>query len=63
MWVLVLISMLCVPQITDPAHQRFEVPIDVPVVKKRAPSPLYTVQLSKQPFGIVVKRTQNGAVL
>ncbi|MCI4393474.1 hypothetical protein PGIGA_G00157810 [Pangasianodon gigas] len=50
-------------KITDPAQQRFQVPIDVPVVEKRAPNPLYTVEFSKQPFGIIVKRTQNGAVL
>ncbi|GAA6075632.1 lysosomal alpha-glucosidase [Tachysurus ichikawai] len=50
-------------KITDPAQQRFQVPIDVPVVEKSAPSPLYTVEFSKQPFGIIVKRKQNGAVL
>ncbi|XP_060754556.1 lysosomal alpha-glucosidase [Neoarius graeffei] len=50
-------------KITDPAQQRFEVPIDVPAVEKRAASPLYTVEFSTQPFGIIVKRTQSGAVL
>ncbi|KAL6481335.1 hypothetical protein MHYP_G00094150 [Metynnis hypsauchen] len=50
-------------KVTDPAKQRYEVPIDVPVVKEKAPDPLYTVEFSKQPFGIVVKRKQNGAVL
>ncbi|KAK2817716.1 hypothetical protein Q7C36_021649 [Tachysurus vachellii] len=50
-------------KITDPAQQRFQVPIDVPVVQKSAPSPLYTVEFSKQPFGIIVKRKQNGAVM
>ncbi|XP_066517719.1 lysosomal alpha-glucosidase [Hoplias malabaricus] len=50
-------------KITDPVQQRYEVPIDVPVVKERAPNPLYTVEFIKQPFGLIVKRTQNGAVL
>ncbi|KAF5888798.1 lysosomal alpha-glucosidase-like [Clarias magur] len=50
-------------KITDPSQQRFEVPIDVPEATQRAANPLYTVEFSKQPFGIVVKRTQNGAVL
>ncbi|XP_053333226.1 lysosomal alpha-glucosidase [Clarias gariepinus] len=50
-------------KITDPSQQRFEVPIDVPGETPRAQNPLYTVEFSKQPFGIVVKRTQNGAVL
>lgn len=60
---IVLVGTISVPQITDPAQQRFEVPIDVPAVEKRAASPLYTVEFSTQPFGIIVKRTQSGAVL
>lgn len=58
-----LICIVSVPQITDPAQQRFQVPIDVPVVKTRDPKPLYTVEFSKEPFGIIVRREQNGAVL
>ncbi|KAI4903325.1 hypothetical protein NFI96_015943 [Prochilodus magdalenae] len=50
-------------KVTDPANQRYEVPVDVPVVKVKAPDPLYTVEFSEQPFGIIVKRKQNGAVL
>uniref|UniRef100_A0A4W4FQD4 P-type domain-containing protein n=1 Tax=Electrophorus electricus TaxID=8005 RepID=A0A4W4FQD4_ELEEL len=50
-------------KITDPANERYEVPIDVPVVKTRAPNPMYTVEFIKKPFGLIVKRKQNGAVL
>ncbi|XP_042590642.1 lysosomal alpha-glucosidase-like [Cyprinus carpio] len=51
-------------KITDPAEKRYEVPIDVPVVQKRASSnPSYTVDFIKEPFGLIVKRTQTGTVL
>lgn len=50
-------------KITDPAQDRFQVPLDVPRVEKRAADPSYTVEFSKEPFGIIVKRKQNGAVL
>uniref|UniRef100_W5L3G3 Alpha glucosidase 2 n=1 Tax=Astyanax mexicanus TaxID=7994 RepID=W5L3G3_ASTMX len=50
-------------RVTDPAKDRYEVPIDVPVVKKKASNPLYTVEFTEQPFGLIVKRKQNGAVL
>uniref|UniRef100_A0A4W4FQF6 P-type domain-containing protein n=1 Tax=Electrophorus electricus TaxID=8005 RepID=A0A4W4FQF6_ELEEL len=55
--------LISVFQITDPANERYEVPIDVPVVKTRAPNPMYTVEFIKKPFGLIVKRKQNGAVL
>ncbi|XP_030635382.1 lysosomal alpha-glucosidase [Chanos chanos] len=50
-------------KITDSADKRFEVPIDVPEVKERASSPTYTVEFQKEPFGLIVKRAQSGAVL
>ncbi|XP_076839543.1 lysosomal alpha-glucosidase [Brachyhypopomus gauderio] len=50
-------------KITDPSNERYEVPIDVPVVKTRATNPIYTVEFTKQPFGLIVKRKQNGAVV
>ncbi|KTF89339.1 hypothetical protein cypCar_00017799 [Cyprinus carpio] len=50
-------------KITDPAEKRYEVPIDVPVVQKKASNPSYTVDFIKEPFGLIVKRTQTGTVL
>uniref|UniRef100_A0A3B3SMS2 Alpha glucosidase 2 n=1 Tax=Paramormyrops kingsleyae TaxID=1676925 RepID=A0A3B3SMS2_9TELE len=50
-------------KITDPASRRFEVPISVPNATKKAPSPLYTVEFSKNPFGLKVKRTATRTVL
>ncbi len=54
---------LCQIQITDPAEKRYEVPIDVPVVQKKASNPSYTVDFIKEPFGLIVKRAQTGTVL
>ncbi|KAL3066467.1 hypothetical protein OYC64_016425 [Pagothenia borchgrevinki] len=50
-------------RITDPANSRFEVPISVPDATKKADSPEYIVEISKQPFGLIVKRRSTGAVL
>lgn len=50
-------------RITDPANSRFEVPISVPTASKKAESPDYIVEISKQPFGLIVKRRSTGAVL
>ncbi|KAM4603471.1 lysosomal alpha-glucosidase isoform 2-T3 [Polymixia lowei] len=50
-------------RITDPSESRFEVPVTVPNATKKAESPAYTVELSKEPFGLIVKRTSTGAVL
>ncbi|KAI4832624.1 hypothetical protein KUCAC02_015586 [Chaenocephalus aceratus] len=50
-------------RITDPANSRFEVPISVPAATKKADSPEYIVEISKQPFGLIVKRRSTGAVL
>lgn len=50
-------------RITDPSSSRFEVPISVPTVANKTESPDYIIELSKQPFGLVVKRRSTGAVL
>uniref|UniRef100_A0A674D8I7 Alpha glucosidase 2 n=1 Tax=Salmo trutta TaxID=8032 RepID=A0A674D8I7_SALTR len=50
-------------RITDPSESRFEVPIAVPKTTEKASSPAYSVELSNEPFGIIVKRTSTGAVL
>ncbi|KAG7486476.1 lysosomal alpha-glucosidase-like [Solea senegalensis] len=50
-------------KITDPSNPRFEVPISVPTPTKKAESPAYIVELSKEPFGLIVKRRSTGAVL
>uniref|UniRef100_A0AAX7U2L5 P-type domain-containing protein n=1 Tax=Astatotilapia calliptera TaxID=8154 RepID=A0AAX7U2L5_ASTCA len=50
-------------RITDPSSSRFEVPISVPTVTNKTESPDYIIELSKQPFGLVVKRRSTGAVL
>ncbi|XP_035038068.2 lysosomal alpha-glucosidase isoform X3 [Hippoglossus stenolepis] len=50
-------------RITDPSDARFEVPISVPTATKKAASPDYVVELSKEPFGLIVKRRSSGVVL
>lgn len=50
-------------RITDPSSSRFEVPISVPTVTKKAENPEYVVEISKEPFGLIVKRSSTGAVL
>ncbi|KAM9818290.1 lysosomal alpha-glucosidase [Syngnathus typhle] len=50
-------------RITDPSSPRYEVPIAVPAVAKKAETPDYSVELSKKPFGLVVRRISTGAVL
>ncbi|XP_068177890.1 lysosomal alpha-glucosidase isoform X2 [Antennarius striatus] len=50
-------------RITDPSDARFEVPIAVPTATRKAESPDYVVEVSKQPFALIVKRKSTGAVL
>uniref|UniRef100_A0A7N8WTL8 Alpha glucosidase 2 n=1 Tax=Mastacembelus armatus TaxID=205130 RepID=A0A7N8WTL8_9TELE len=50
-------------RITDPMNSRFEVPISVPTATKKAESPDYIVEHSKEPFGLRVKRRTTGRVL
>ncbi|CAH1273118.1 GAA [Branchiostoma lanceolatum] len=49
--------------LNDTASKRFEVPIATPTATGKAASPLYEVEYSHDPFGIVVKRRSNGRVL
>ncbi|XP_068606965.1 lysosomal alpha-glucosidase [Brachionichthys hirsutus] len=50
-------------RITDPSDARFEVPISVPSPTEKAASPDYVVEVSKQPFALIVKRRSDKAVL
>nr|XP_060642833.1 lysosomal alpha-glucosidase-like [Anolis sagrei ordinatus] len=50
-------------KITDATSPRYEVPLEVPPVTKRAENPIYTVEFSKEPFGLIVKRKTSGTVL
>uniref|UniRef100_A0A8C0Y2K0 Lysosomal alpha-glucosidase n=9 Tax=Castor canadensis TaxID=51338 RepID=A0A8C0Y2K0_CASCN len=49
--------------IRDPANKRYEVPLETPRVHSRASSPLYSVEFSEEPFGVVVRRKLDGRVL
>ncbi|XP_035695531.1 lysosomal alpha-glucosidase-like [Branchiostoma floridae] len=49
--------------LNDTSSKRYEVPIETPTVTTKAASPLYEVEYSHDPFGIVVKRRSNGRVL
>ncbi|XP_028912852.1 lysosomal alpha-glucosidase isoform X1 [Ornithorhynchus anatinus] len=49
--------------IKDPANQRYEVPLETPKVSGRAPSTLYDVDFSCDPFGLIVRRKSNDLVL
>ncbi|KAK2112257.1 hypothetical protein P7K49_012004 [Saguinus oedipus] len=46
--------------IKDPANRRYEVPLETPRVHSRAPSPLYSVEFSEEPFGLIVRRRELG---
>lgn len=50
-------------QITDAANPRYEVPLDVPRVMKRAENPIYSLNFSWDPFGVVLQRKATGTVL
>nr|XP_005999031.1 PREDICTED: lysosomal alpha-glucosidase-like [Latimeria chalumnae] len=50
-------------KITDSTSPRYEVPIKVPQVTERATDPIYSVEFSKDPFGVIVRRNSNGLVL
>uniref|UniRef100_A0A2K6NW22 Lysosomal alpha-glucosidase n=1 Tax=Rhinopithecus roxellana TaxID=61622 RepID=A0A2K6NW22_RHIRO len=49
--------------IKDPANRRYEVPLETPRVPSRALSPLYSVEFSEEPFGVIVRRQLDGRVL
>ncbi|XP_051878369.1 lysosomal alpha-glucosidase-like isoform X2 [Pristis pectinata] len=50
-------------KINDSSNPRYEVPIEVPRATKKAMNPLYTVEYSEDPFGIVVRRVSTRTVL
>ncbi|XP_067859036.1 lysosomal alpha-glucosidase [Heptranchias perlo] len=50
-------------KINDSTNPRYQVPIEVPKATERAESPLYTVEYSEDPFGVIVKRKSMGTVL
>lgn len=50
-------------QITDAANPRYEVPLDVPRVMKRAENPIYNLNFSWDPFGVLLQRKATGTVL
>uniref|UniRef100_M0R544 Lysosomal alpha-glucosidase n=1 Tax=Rattus norvegicus TaxID=10116 RepID=M0R544_RAT len=49
--------------IKDPTSKRYEVPLETPRVLSQAPSPLYSVEFSEEPFGVIVRRKLGGRVL
>ncbi|NXC83549.1 LYAG glucosidase, partial [Cercotrichas coryphoeus] len=50
-------------KITDADNPRYEVPLDVPRVTKRAENPIYSLNFSWDPFGVLLQRKATGAVL
>ncbi|XP_032930427.1 lysosomal alpha-glucosidase-like isoform X2 [Catharus ustulatus] len=50
-------------KITDAANPRYEVPLDVPQVMKRAENPIYSLNFSWDPFGVLLQRKATGTVL
>uniref|UniRef100_A0A8C0E258 Lysosomal alpha-glucosidase n=1 Tax=Balaenoptera musculus TaxID=9771 RepID=A0A8C0E258_BALMU len=49
--------------IKDPTNQRYEVPLETPRVRSQAPSTLYSVEFSEEPFGVIMRRKLDGRVL
>uniref|UniRef100_A0A8C8VK60 Lysosomal alpha-glucosidase n=1 Tax=Pelusios castaneus TaxID=367368 RepID=A0A8C8VK60_9SAUR len=47
----------------DPAKKRYEVPLETPKVSGQRTAKLYSVQISADPFGLIVFRESNGQVL
>lgn len=50
-------------QITDAANPRYEVPLEVPRAVKKAGNPIYSLDFSWDPFGVVLRRRATGMVL
>lgn len=49
--------------IKDPTSKRYEVPLETPRVLSQASDPLYSVEFSEEPFGVIVRRKLGGRVL
>ncbi|XP_069511341.1 lysosomal alpha-glucosidase [Ambystoma mexicanum] len=49
--------------IRDPAHKRYEVPLQTPSVTAKVVSVLYDIQFSSNPFGLLIRRKSSGLVL
>lgn len=49
--------------INDPAQKRYEVPIKTPCAKGKATNTQYDIQITADPFSLVVKRKSNGQEL
>uniref|UniRef100_A0A8C9UDN8 P-type domain-containing protein n=1 Tax=Serinus canaria TaxID=9135 RepID=A0A8C9UDN8_SERCA len=50
-------------KITDATNPRYEVPLDVPRVMKRAENPIYNLNFTWDPFGVLLQRKATGTVL
>ncbi|NXY72640.1 LYAG glucosidase, partial [Glareola pratincola] len=50
-------------KITDAANPRYEVPLEVPRAMKRAENPIYSLDFSRDPFGLLLRRRATGTVL
>ena len=50
-------------KIYDPVYKRYEVPLEVPVVEKKADTTDYEVVVKSKPFSILVTRKSTGATL
>ncbi|KAM6121973.1 lysosomal alpha-glucosidase-like [Phoenicopterus ruber ruber] len=50
-------------KITDAANPRYEVPLEVPRAMKRAENPIYSLDFSWDPFGVLLRRRATGTVL
>ena len=50
-------------RIYDPANKRYEVPLEVPVVEKKADMTDYNVVVKSKPFSLVVTRKSTGVTL
>lgn len=50
-------------RIYDPANKRYEVPIPVPVIEKKANMTDYNVVVNSKPFSLVVTRKSTGVTL
>jgi len=50
-------------RITDPATARYEVPLEVPLVPRKAPRTDYHVVTTEEPFGIAVVRSASGVAV